>query len=149
MNEQEYKDHLYNVFSLIPEFFGSLSSDEFFVRTDLKTISVICSDIFVWGCADLEDIEGPDDLELLRQSMKDVQEVGGRTASHGPELYCSRKRQMRPQGAFYKYLDVYDYKKDQPRELNKEATQKLHDLFNAAGPEREVESGNPYKPGEY
>ena len=147
MSEQEFKDHLYNVMSLIPEFFQALSNEDFMVRTDLKKIYVDCSDIFLWGCADAEEINDADDLELLRQSLKDVTDID-KSCPWGPALYAARKRQERPQGAFYKYLDVYDYKKDQPREFNEEATAKMHKLFNDAGPERETGFGNPYKQGE-
>lgn len=148
MNKQEFKDHLYDTMSLIPEFWTSLSTDDFIVNTEKQEIAVICSDIFIWGCSDAEEIETSDDIELLRQSIKDCTSIEPHS-SHGTLLYCARKRNMRPQGAYYKYLDVYDYKKDQPRELNKEATAKMYKLFNDAGPEREVGLGNPYAPGEY
>lgn len=148
MTVDEFKDHLYDALSLIPEFWTSLSTDDFLVNTREKSIGVVCSDIFAWGCADVEDIESSDDIELLRQSIKDCLEIEQRS-SHGVLLYCARKRQMRPQGAYYKYLDVYDYKKDQPRELNEEATEKMHKLFNDAGPKREVGLGNPFEVGEY
>lgn len=145
MNEQEYKDHLYNVMSLIPEFFQSLSTEEFLVRTDTKTVAVNCSDIFFWGCADAEYIEGLDDLQLFRQSMKDIAEIeGNKCFTNGPELYCARKRQERPQGAYYKYIRSLDSGPEA-----EEKTKKIQALFNAAGPEREVGLGNPYKPGEY
>lgn len=145
MNEQEFKDHLYDVMSLIPEFFQSLSTEDFLVRTDTKVIAVNCSDIFYWGCADAEEVEGPDDLELFRQSMRDIESIEkSKCFTGGPELYCSRKRGMRPQGAYYKYIMSLDSGPEA-----EEKTKKLRELFNAAGPEREVESGNPYKPGEY
>lgn len=148
MTVEEFKDHLYDTMSLITEFWASLSTEDFIVNTKEQEIAVICNDVFAWGFADAEDIETSDDIELLRQSIKDCTAIEPRS-SHGALLYCARKRNMRPQGAYYKYLDVYDYKKDQPPELNAEATAKMHKLFNDAGPEREVGFGNPYAPGEY
>ena len=84
---------------------------------------VSCNDLFAWGCADAEDVTIKD-LPLLKQSFEDDK-------YYGIELYCARKRKMRPQGAFYKSFE----KESWP-------------LFDACGPEREVGFGNPLKPGE-
>ena len=48
------------------------------------------------------------------------------------DLYCARKRSMRPQGALYSCIPEEHW-----------------DLFNKCGPEREVHAGNPYKIGAY
>lgn len=85
-----------------------------------------CSDFFDWGSADLEEIL-PADLELLEQSVKDAEEVDGSNMWAG-ELFCARKRGMRPQGASYKSLP-----------------KSMWPLFDAAGPEREVNLLNPHK----
>jgi len=82
---------------------------------------VICNDFFAWGCADGQGIETEEDLALFEQSLKDSE-------YQGPLLYCARKRKMRPQGAYYKYL------------------QEDIELFNACGPERGTGFGNPLTP---
>jgi hypothetical protein len=84
-----------------------------------------CNDVFFWGCADGEPIT-EDTLPILKQA---VEEIG---VSNGHILYCARMRKLRPQGAYYKYINKQDW-----------------DVFNACGEEREVGMGNPYKPGEY
>lgn len=83
---------------------------------------VHCNDFFAWACADCEHVNGKEDLELLKECFKDSE-------YHGVLLYCAKKRKMRPQGAYYKYL-----KKDEK-------------LFDACGPERDPkEAGNTPKP---
>lgn len=85
-----------------------------------------CSDFFEWGTADMEEIR-PEDLELLEQAVKDTVELDGTNLWAG-ELFCARKRGMRPQGACYKHLPEV-----------------LWPLFDAAGPIREVDLLNPRK----
>lgn len=80
---------------------------------------VLCNDVFYWGVADLEPIETEEDIILLEKSF----EEGG---DDGAMLYCARKRNCRPQGTMYKHI-------------NKD---KWH-LFDAAGPEREIDMFNP------
>ena len=85
---------------------------------------IICNDVFHWGCADVEDVH-EEDLPMLEQAFKD-------SDIYGDDLYCARKRGMRPQGAMYKHID-------------KEAWH----LFDACGPERDPkEPGNTPKPTE-
>ena len=94
------------------------------------TIWVNVNDIFCWACADSEEIT-TDNLGQLEQAIKDceaVYEFGGCYASM---LFVSRIRKIRIQRAAY------------PK--NKD----LWPLFDACGPEREVDFGNPCKPGEY
>ena len=81
---------------------------------------VLCSDFFGWGCADAEEIKA-EDLNLLEQCFKDDK-------FSGELLYCARKRKMRPQNAYYEHL----------------AKESWH-LFDACGPEREVNMINPAK----
>jgi len=83
------------------------------------TVKISCNDLFYWGCADAEEIETEEDLDLFIQTFKDCKDICG-------ELYCARKRKMRPQGAYYKYI---------PDEFK--------ETFNACGPEREIDLGNP------
>jgi hypothetical protein len=87
------------------------------VQDGAVTFSVNCSDVFFWGCADAEDVT-PENLPLLRLAL----EQGG-----GTDLFVARVRGMRPQGAVYKYIDQAEWP-----------------LFDACGPERPAEFGNPY-----
>ncbi len=86
---------------------------------------IICNDFFGWACADGEDIENEEDLTLLEQSLKDSE-------YYGQLLYCARRRKMRPQGAYYSWIDEKEWH-----------------LFDGCGEEREIDACNPYKPGEY
>ena len=95
------------------------------------TFFVNCDDLFYWGCADAEKIT-PENIDSLEQSIIDA----GAICKHGEELYgielwCSRMRHMRPQGACYP--------------LDRE----LWPLFDECGPERALGLGNPYVAGEY
>ena len=82
--------------------------------------SLNCSDLFHWAAADSEPIE-PADLPLLRQTVADLGAEGRIWAS---ELFCARKRGIRPQGAFL------------ARTLAG-ATPMIVGLFEAAGPPRD------------
>lgn len=84
----------------------------------------LCSDFFWWGTADAENIT-PDDLPLLEQAAADLAETGRGDVYVG-ELFCARKRAMRPQGAYYKYLPEETWL-----------------LFDACGPARERSIANP------
>lgn len=92
---------------------------------------VDCNDLFFWGCADAEEIELCD-LPLLQQAYDELHalsltntNLSGITA-YTDWLYCCKKRSMRPQGA------IYD---NRPKEM--------WPLFNACGPHRPAEFGNP------
>lgn len=83
---------------------------------------VKCSDLFAWGGSDVEEIalDTPDDLHVLREARAE--------AEHDwPLLWVARKRGMRPQGGYYKYLD-----------------EDVWHLFDTCGPERTVGLGNPH-----
>lgn len=86
-----------------------------------------CSDFFFWGAADTEDVpeNGLGDIQ------KAIDDCDGNLET-GVLLFCARQRGMRPQGAYYTYIP-----------------KKLWPLFDSCGEERKVDSGNPYKPGEY
>jgi hypothetical protein len=98
------------------------SCQDIFWRVDDQyapiSIFVNCNDVFWWGCADAEAITA-DNLDIFEQAYRDAPKQGGL-------LFCCRVRGMRPQGAYYKYLD--DSEKP---------------LFDACGPEREIGIGNP------
>lgn len=87
------------------------------------TMTVDCSDLFVWGCSDGEGIT-QDELAGLNECLV-------LSPKHGGILWVARKRGTRPQGAYYSHIDETEWH-----------------LFDAVGPEREVGLGNPYKPGE-
>ena len=82
-------------------------------------MDVNCNDLFFWGCSDSEEVlpsEIPDLLKCLEEAPN----------GNGELLWVARKRGMRPQGAFYKLFD-----------------DKIKPLFDACGPKRKVEFGNP------
>lgn len=56
---------------------------------DKITISVICSDIFAWGCADAEDIDHCD--------LKEVAEAHAKDPMWGVAAWCIKKRKQMPQ----------------------------------------------------
>jgi hypothetical protein len=117
------KEHVIPFFEAVAklDLFG-----EVFWHSDFSVLAVICNDVFWWGCADLEQVESLEDIELLVKSCEDAK-------YDGAILYCARKRGMRPQGAMYKHI-------------NKE----IHHLFNECGPEREIDFLNPEnKDGQY
>lgn len=87
---------------------------------------VNCSDFFYWGTADFELITA-EKIHLLHEVKRDLDSLG--IADHKLEyglLFASRARCMRPQSAYYKYLD--------------EAT---WPLFDACGLQRPKDSLNP------
>lgn len=88
----------------------------------LVSFYVGCNDIFLWGCADGEEIE-PEDIPDLRTAMSDAD-----GNDWWPELWIARKREMRPQGAVLNGM---------------KAPRKVTELFLTAGPERRAEIGNP------
>lgn len=86
---------------------------------------IICNDVFWWGAADAEDVT-PENIDVLRECL----EID---ALWGPTLFCARVRGMRPQGAMYKHID-----------------EEMWPHFDACGPEREIDIGNPItQDGEY
>jgi hypothetical protein len=108
-------------------------NDDLWWRTDGDyapvTLFVNCNDVFLWGCSDCE-VVGPGSIGILEQAYADAKAIG--QARFTDALYCARRRELRPQGAFYAYL-----------------TPKMAALFDACGPEREIGLGNPKpnKPG--
>jgi len=98
--------------------------DNIFWTKDME-FRVLCNDIFWWGTGDAEEIT-EDDLTLFEESLKD----GGWEV--GYILYCARRRKMRPQGAAYSIIP-----------------EKYWPMFDACGPERKTDFGNPYRKGEY
>lgn len=89
---------------------------ELSIESDGTKMWVNCSDVFWWGCADAEEIT----LEELPALLACYDEVGA-----GGELWCCRKRKMRPQTASYE--ECYP-PKDWP-------------IFDLSGPERDDSDG--------
>ena len=88
------------------------------------------SDLFAWGYSGSIPIN-PGELDDLERAYVDYRAAAGDT-KHASALWCARNANIRPQGAYYSSF---------PRET--------WELFHACGPEREVEHGNPYAPGDY
>lgn len=135
------KDLVYEVIKLSQ--FGA--NEAIFWRWNLARTQIDvfaqCGDVFLWGCADVEQITW-DNLDVLKQAVKDIEEASGSEYDNQDDafyLFCARVRGMRPQGAMYKYLKSYDTDEDRAREK----TEKIRALFDAAGPPREVGVGNP------
>ncbi len=106
---------IFQLLSLVAKYDGC---DTIFWNEALD-FSVICNDAFWWGTADLEHITD-ENVSVLETAFKDGGEIWG------PLLFCARMRKMRPQQAMYKHIDA-----------------SLHPLFDACGPERKLDMGNP------
>lgn len=89
------------------------------------------SDVFAWGGSDVEEIT-PATLPELERAYADLKGVGADMFT--VDLYAARLRRMRPQGACY------------PSGHDTSTWQRVHELFNACGPERAIGPGNPKKP---
>jgi hypothetical protein len=118
---------VYDILSI----FAFDNTEDIWWRTDGEyapvTFFVLCNDLFHWGTADLEKIT-PASLPALKQAFVDA----GEAAEHGTVwaayLFCARQRGMRPQGAQYKHIN-----------------EAMWPLFDACGPLRPVEMGNPHR----
>lgn len=110
---------------------------EFWWRTDGKyaplTIFANCNDLFFWGTADSEAVT-PENIGELERACEDAsrasrpdepKDTGGGYV-YGASLFCARVRGMRPQGACYRNFE-----------------KGVAALFDACGPEREVNVANP------
>lgn len=91
-------------------------NDGTLIWDDELNFAILCNDLFYWATADCEPIKSQGDIDLLVSSMKDV----GDDEINGPYLYCCRKRGMRPQTPFYRYIHQCN-----------------HELFNECGPSRD------------
>jgi hypothetical protein len=101
-------------------------------------VLVNCNDLFYWGCADCEEVT-EDNLPVLREAVADCERVSGSEYGNQDDaflLFCCRVRGMRPQGAYYKHLKVYVRGDDDEAARR---TTDLRALFDACGPEREVD----------
>lgn len=78
-------------------------------------LSINCSDVFYWACADAEPIETIEDVENLRRAYAEADALG--SEQWGAALYAARRRGMRPQDPAI-------------------PSGPIGDLFRACGPER-------------
>lgn len=109
--------------------FDGPSCDAIWWRTDGEyapvTFLVNCNDEFWWASADCERLT-PENLPILERAIADCKAAVPRLGKiWASTLFVARVRGMRPQGAAY------------PSE------RALWPLFDACGPEREVDFGNP------
>jgi hypothetical protein len=94
------------------------------------TFFVECSDLFAWGTADLEPVT-PEAVDELARAFAEVTAITDGDPTYAGSLYACRRRGSRPQGAAY------------PSDA------RLWPLFDAAGPQREIDLFNPKpRPGE-
>jgi hypothetical protein len=104
---------------------ADIGFDQLWVQRDgdgLRWI-VNCSDFFHWGTADGEGISGQDDVNLLRQCYVDLQVAEQYAEVYMFQLFCCRKRAMRPMRLWRKAEKMAD---DSP----------VTGLFDACGRER-------------
>ena len=129
------RDLIYEVIKLVAELDEGDTDDFMFWPVTAEGVRVVvnCSDVFAWGSADGE-IVTEENLPILRKAYEDeIAASPEDVALHAGWLFCARVRNMRPQGAIYKGLEYWEV-----------------DLFNAAGPERKIDFGNPQsQTGEY
>ena len=104
------------------------NTEQVWWRTDGEyapvTFFVKCNDLFWWGCSDCEQIT-EQNIDLLERTAQDLGEDDA--AIYLGELFAARSRGMRPQGACYKNWP-----------------ERIQVLFNACGPEREINIANPF-----
>jgi len=93
-----------------------------------------CSDTFWWGTADVEEIT-PERLPVLERAYADLIAISDLATEELAELYAARVRGLRPQGAAYP--------KAAPDSPHWDEVQQIIALFDACGPEREVDLTNP------
>jgi hypothetical protein len=116
---QQYKDNLLKLVAKYDE------REHLYWNENLE-FYFLCNDFFYWGCADAEDITSQEDVDLFEQCIKDCKAIAEQGEVYAKELYCSRRAKMRPQGAYYEAID-----------------KRFWPLFDACGPERELNMGNP------
>ena len=93
-------------------------------------ICINCNDLFYWACADSEEFT-PDDVDLLNECVADLlaadKEYGD---CYVFELFCCRKRKMRPQYPFFRKYD-----RDRASYFEDNLSPAVRALFDALGPE--------------
>jgi hypothetical protein len=136
MTEQEKQDLFVAKVIRLTEEYDVTSLLHFYVNGNGKLeVSANCSDTFIWGCADSEEIT-PENFDLYKRTLEECNALGWGPNPKGQEcyavnasdeLFAARVRGMRPQGASYELYPI-----------------NMHKLFDACGPERKVGLGNPH-----
>jgi hypothetical protein len=115
--------------------FGQLGPSDLMFRLteDRKDLMFLvnCSDVFWWGTADCEQLT-PENFPRLQQAVEDTrakskEEEHYHYMTSAPLLFVARERKMRPQGAYYNRIHPPHWP-----------------LFDACGPARDKDVGNPY-----
>ena len=65
---------------------------------------VLCNDLFWWATADAEPIETAADVDMLESCASDLATIGADATYWVAALYACRRRQMRPQGACFRFF---------------------------------------------
>lgn len=109
-------------------------------ETDVRVL-VDCSDLFYWACADAEPFT-PDDFESMEQAIADLAPLDA--TYWAGDLWCCRRRGMRPQGPWYGYTGEGGKVQRRFVPIAVEA------LFDAAGPDRtgEPDGTKPKRPAD-
>jgi hypothetical protein len=126
-----------------------LTSDEllnWYVKDDKVVFFMTCSDTFMWGTADGEDIEDGD-LELIEQCIEDLDKADQYSyCDYLGTYFAARKRGMRPMRLWLARLLTGNYRNPDPRTPEEIATwnaeyaeshARIHALYLATGPERD------------
>lgn len=124
MNEPTEKQKL---FLAVCDYIGEADINEGWWWHDSQRIFSNCNDQFYWGCSDAEAVDSLADLECLKQAVAEVEALDKHEGESGILLWICRQRAMRVQNAAYAYIPPV-----------------LWPLFDAAGPHRPAQFGNPY-----
>ena len=96
-------------------------------------VFIRCSDLFIWGCADVEQIT-EENIDLLEQTFAECEERFGKyRAKWAGALFGARVRKMRPQDAWYNRIIG----------TNSDEDVAWRALFDATGEKRAQDFGNP------
>lgn len=125
MKQNDYVLQIYAWFKTIPEEYLTLVEDLLLeghvdISVDVDSVCLIynCNDIFMWGCADCE--------EIPVEELKDFAACLEESPKWGGALWVARKRKERPQGAVLEFMSEKDLR-----------------LFSECGPKKPVGLGNP------
>lgn len=108
---------------LLPFVENTDSALYWYTQEDSLHFSLDCSDFFMWGCADSQEVT-TENLPVLKKAYEDANAVGARSWAWA--LFVCRVQNMRPQGAFYKLIPST-----------------LVPLINETGEERTPQMGDP------
>jgi hypothetical protein len=128
MTATDNRDLLFEVMCMLAELDEGETEHFMFwpVTPEGVRISVTCSDVFYWGCADAEIVTRENFPQLRQAYLDEIEASPDDVALHPGWLFVARLRNLRPQGAIYKALEYWEVP-----------------LFDAAGPPREINFSNP------